>query len=74
MRQELSDTVPDRYVKRYSSNNEIRQSSKSQQLMKIKATPAIENDVQQQTNRPVQTQNRPNRTPTRRIRPSGGGY
>ena len=74
MRQELGDTVPDRYVKRYSSNNEIRQSSKSQQLMKIKATPAIESDVQQQTNRPVQTQNRPNRTPTRRIRPSGGGY
>ena len=47
---------------------------KSQQLMRIKATPAIESDVQQQTNRPVQTQNRPNRTPTRRIRPSGGGY
>ncbi len=74
MRQELSDTIPDRFVKRYSSNNQIRQSSKSQQLMKLKVTPAIGNQAQQQANRPTQTQNQPNRTPTRRLRPSGGGY
>ena len=73
MRQELSDTIPDRYVKRYSR---IIKYDKAQKI-----TAAYEDQGNTCTWQPSTTANKQtnanskstNRTPTRRLRPSGGG-